>query len=95
VKLREVAEHLVRTGELLEGGAPPRPRGLHCLVCGAPVTTDLVRVGGNDQGLAYTCPSCEKSVEFAPVSVLAARRADVARRRSAARGGAPAGGSAR
>jgi hypothetical protein len=87
VKLRDVAEHLVCTGELLFGEAGPAPAALRCLVCRAPLPTDLVRVGGGDQGLAYTCPHCGKSVEFAPVSVLADRRADVARRRAAAREG--------
>lgn len=81
VKLREVADHLVRTGELLPTRKEARPVGVRCLVCGSTLPTGLVRLGNGDQGLAYTCPHCEKSIEFAPVSAMAERRTEVAKRR--------------
>jgi hypothetical protein len=94
VKLREVATHLVETGELV-APASTRSDGLHCLVCGERLPVDVVRRGGSDQGLAYTCPHCEKSIEFAPISVLAERRQEIvarARRLSRPRPGTAAGG---
>src|SRR5437016_2692179 len=67
--LREVAAGLAEAGE----PSPAEAIGLRCVACRERVPLGCVEVAG-EQGLSYTCPSCGKRIEFAPVSTLARRR---------------------